>query len=401
MVSGHQLVEIHRLHLGRRHLGEIAEPADDLFQFGQFRQQRGGAFAENFVELLGVALARPLHVFDRDLQREQRVLQLVRQPPRQLAPRRHALRLHQALALLHQLVRHAVESARQLPDLVAAGDFHGGAPVAGGHPARAFRQPLHRPRDARRGPPAQHDRHRMPVTATTTAVRSRNCLQLHQLAAGAADQQHAQQIVFDRRSAAARERLRRRAFAQRRRRLAPLAFDPFDQRLKRAPHRSLVRRRPKQLGGRNCGSRLRYSSTRIPAGSTSPERNSWSSCWPPATYRLAAARVHRSHRHQRQRDAVRQLFALQERRARFPVRGRRQPILLIAEARRPLRGRNDGAIARHQLQQPQPVRGRQWRTPRCTKAESSGEIAMSTAASEARCPSRRAQSPARAGRIRC
>ena len=55
----HQPVEIHRLHFGRRHLGEIAEAPDDLLQVGQLRQQRGRAFAEDFVELLGIARRAP------------------------------------------------------------------------------------------------------------------------------------------------------------------------------------------------------------------------------------------------------------------------------------------------------------------------------------------------------
>ena len=87
------LVHVDLLQLRRRHLGEIAEAADDLFQIRQLREQRGRAFLKHLVELFRILLARALHVLHRDLQREQRILQLVRQSPRQFAPGRHALGL--------------------------------------------------------------------------------------------------------------------------------------------------------------------------------------------------------------------------------------------------------------------------------------------------------------------
>src|ERR1017187_9881527 len=140
---GDQRVEFHRLYLRRRHLGEVAEAAHDLLQLGKLRQQGGGAFAEDFVELLGGAVARAEHVLHRDLQGEQRVLQFMRQAPGQLAPCRDALGLHQALALRHQFAGHSIECARQGADLVGGGDIDGGVPIARGNASGAVGEAEH------------------------------------------------------------------------------------------------------------------------------------------------------------------------------------------------------------------------------------------------------------------
>ena len=73
---------------------------------------------------------------------------------------------------------------------------------------------------------------------------------------------------------------------------------------------------------------------------------------------LPAAGIHRFHRRQRQRETIRQLFAPEERNARLPRRWRGQPIFHIPETHWPFRGRNDGAIAANQFEQPKPVRAR-------------------------------------------
>src|SRR5438445_9956378 len=56
--------------------------------------------------------------------------------PRQLAPRRHALGLHQTVALLEDLLGHAVEGAGQLADFVRRADRHASAPVSARNSAR-------------------------------------------------------------------------------------------------------------------------------------------------------------------------------------------------------------------------------------------------------------------------
>ena len=102
------------------------------FRLRQFGEQRGGAFAEDLVELFRVPVPRALHVLHGDLQREKRILQFVRQAAGQFAPCGHALGLHQPLALLHQLVRHAIEGPGQLADLVGGCGIDGRSPIAGG-----------------------------------------------------------------------------------------------------------------------------------------------------------------------------------------------------------------------------------------------------------------------------
>src|SRR5206468_2535151 len=104
-----RLVQIHGFKLRRRHFGEVAEPADDRFEISQLFEQCGRALAENLIELLRRLLSGALHVLNRDLDREKRVLELVRQSSRQLAPGCDPLGLNETVALLEQLLRYTVE----------------------------------------------------------------------------------------------------------------------------------------------------------------------------------------------------------------------------------------------------------------------------------------------------
>src|SRR5207249_9813704 len=104
--AAHHFIEIYWLKLGRRHFREVAEASDDDPQIGKLGEQGGCAFVKHLLELARIALPRAQQVLYRDLKGKERIFQLVRQPPRQLAPGRHTLRLHQAVALLHQLLRH-------------------------------------------------------------------------------------------------------------------------------------------------------------------------------------------------------------------------------------------------------------------------------------------------------
>ncbi len=63
----------------------------------------------------GLRSAGALQIFDRGLQWEERVFQLVRQAAGEFAPGGHALGLHQALALFAQLRGHMVEGAANWP----------------------------------------------------------------------------------------------------------------------------------------------------------------------------------------------------------------------------------------------------------------------------------------------
>ena len=103
--TSQKFVHLHRLQLRMRHLRKLAEAPDDRFQVRNLRQQGARTLAEDFVELFRALLPRPHQILHRELQREQRILQLVRQPPRQFAPRRHALGLHQSFFLRQQFRR--------------------------------------------------------------------------------------------------------------------------------------------------------------------------------------------------------------------------------------------------------------------------------------------------------
>src|SRR5579864_2917004 len=89
-----QLIHIQRLKMRLRHFRKLTKTADDIFEVGDFREQGRGAFAKSLFKLLLPAFPCPEEVFDRQLQWEERVFELVREAPRKLAPRRHALRLN-------------------------------------------------------------------------------------------------------------------------------------------------------------------------------------------------------------------------------------------------------------------------------------------------------------------
>ena len=78
---------------------------NDGFQIGDLRTEGCGAFAEDLVEFGRRQLARAHQIFNRELQREKRIFELVRQTPRQLAPSRNALALHEPFALAGELAR--------------------------------------------------------------------------------------------------------------------------------------------------------------------------------------------------------------------------------------------------------------------------------------------------------
>ena len=73
---------------------------------------------EDLLGSVGVLAASPLEQVQRQLDRSQRVLDLVRNLARHFAPGRVLLGLDDALALVLQLARHAVEVLRQRTQLV-------------------------------------------------------------------------------------------------------------------------------------------------------------------------------------------------------------------------------------------------------------------------------------------
>ena len=174
----------------RRHLGKIAEAADDRLQIFQLGAQRGRGLEKDFVKLLGVLLARALQIFHGQLEREERIFQFVREPPRQFAPRGDAFGLHQAFALLGKLARHFVERLGKLADFIARMNLDARLPAPCGDFAGARGKLLDRARDARRNPPAQNQSQEDHAAANQQRQRANEIEHLHQVLPRTADQQN-------------------------------------------------------------------------------------------------------------------------------------------------------------------------------------------------------------------
>src|SRR5947207_2051275 len=110
------LGQLDRPKLRLRHSREFTEASDDRFQICNFGEQSGSTLAKTFVELLRAKLTRAKQILNRQVQWEQRILEFVRQTPRQLTPRRNSLSLHQTILLVQELVRHAIERLRKFAD---------------------------------------------------------------------------------------------------------------------------------------------------------------------------------------------------------------------------------------------------------------------------------------------
>ena len=149
------VVEIHGREFGLRHFREITEAADDGFQIVDFAEHDAGGFPENFVELRGILFAGALQIFDRSLQREQRILEFMREAAGEFAPGGDAFDLHELFALLDELAGHLIKGFGELGDFVAAMNIDAGAPIAVGNFARGGDEFLHRAGDARGAPPAE------------------------------------------------------------------------------------------------------------------------------------------------------------------------------------------------------------------------------------------------------
>ena len=182
-----------------------------FFRFSISESRIPGGLAKDLLELLGALLPGALEILDRGLQREERILQLVRQAPRQFAPRGHALGLHQLLALLGQLRGHAIERARKLADFVAPANVHARAPIPFRHFARPFGQFAHRARHARRAPPTQHQAKKQAHGHNTKREIANAPFELHDFLLRAPDQQYAEQFLL-----AALQRQRVKCFGARR-----------------------------------------------------------------------------------------------------------------------------------------------------------------------------------------
>ena len=96
----------------RRHFRKIAEAAHDGVQVRQLAFNVAVDSSKISMNCFGSSCLRALQVFHRDLQRKQRIAQLMRQPPRQFAPRGYAFGLQQSIFLHAQRARHIVERDR-------------------------------------------------------------------------------------------------------------------------------------------------------------------------------------------------------------------------------------------------------------------------------------------------
>ena len=102
----------------------------------EHRRQRLAAIVVHAPEVLG-----------RELDRRQRVLDVVRDLPRHLGPRLEAVRALDLAALALQLAGHAVERFDEALQLVGGPHDDAGAEVAGGDASGRAREPLHRVAD--------------------------------------------------------------------------------------------------------------------------------------------------------------------------------------------------------------------------------------------------------------
>ncbi len=115
---------------------------------------------EQGAKLRVVADVLAMALLDGELDRRQRVLDLVRQPLRHLLPRADALQVLDARPRLLHLAEHPVEDAGELRQLVGAGDRNAHVEVARRDPVDRVRQAVDSPRDpAREKEPQHHGRH--------------------------------------------------------------------------------------------------------------------------------------------------------------------------------------------------------------------------------------------------
>src|ERR1700734_1215820 len=128
--SSNHFIHLHTLQLWLRHLRELAELADDPLKIRDLRQQCSRTSAKYFVELLRSLLPCPHEILHCKLQRKQRILQFVRQSPRQLAPGCNPLGLQQPFSLSEQLGGHSIERIGQLPQFIVAQHIDSDVPIS-------------------------------------------------------------------------------------------------------------------------------------------------------------------------------------------------------------------------------------------------------------------------------
>src|SRR5690348_5890695 len=126
-----EFVDIDTLEDGLGHAGELAKASDNGLEVGDLGEKRGRAFLEDFFEHLRAVFARADEVFDGELKREERVLELVGEAAGEFAPGGDALSLNQAFFLFEQVGGHAIEGLGEVADFVGGSDVYVGVEIAG------------------------------------------------------------------------------------------------------------------------------------------------------------------------------------------------------------------------------------------------------------------------------
>ncbi len=282
----------------------------------------------------------------------------MRQPPRQFAPRRHALRLHQLFLLHRQSTRHIVERGPQLPDLIRPAHIDPRIPATGRHLARTFRKLFHRTRDPRRHPQGHQQTHQNRRRSNYRRNRHNALRQQHKFLTRAADQKHRKQLFVP---------------PQQRHRVESLGGSCVGLPINRLhdllrPFLELLNQRPKALrrirGAVHIRKRRRHECRLHVPIEQRPHPRREDQCRkkilvepPPAdkVKALVVAAGNRAHGCHRQGYPIRQFFLFQKRRRPAPILACRNPIILISNSRRILRRRNNRAVPVYEFYEIHPV----------------------------------------------
>src|SRR5579862_7984772 len=181
---------MHTLKVRLRHLRELAEAIDDGLQIRYFCQQRDSALTKDLVKHGRILLTSTDQVLDRQLQREEGILEFVCEPPRQFTPCCNAFGLNETIFLLHKVARHLVESVRELTEFVGRIDVYLRTEVSCSHILRRSRKIFYWTRDSRSGPTAEDHSEENSQTSDQQSSRLNVLFQFDIISARVGDKQH-------------------------------------------------------------------------------------------------------------------------------------------------------------------------------------------------------------------
>ena len=142
------VVELCRRQLRHRRGGKTRELGGDLPEQPHLRQDGGDARLEHGRQRLTAVVVHPQQVLGRQLNRRQRVLDVVRHLSGHLGPRFEAVRPLELAALPLQVGSHPVERLDEAPELVGRRDGNPRVEIAMRDATRCAREPVHRVRNA-------------------------------------------------------------------------------------------------------------------------------------------------------------------------------------------------------------------------------------------------------------